>query len=150
MTRDKLSNDLVKGLFKRIMTRPLLSYLFNSVVVTVLDSVIVWILYRLLKVDLLVSNTVGVITGFIVHYILSVKAVFRTKYDTVSFIVYLATFLFGLVLADYLIYIGEHNLFLNAGADASFLLSKGISIVLPFFLLYFIRKLIFNYLSNRQ
>jgi putative flippase GtrA len=150
MIKEKTGNDYVHALLRRLMARPLLYYLFNSVIVTVLDSVIVWILYRILSVDLIISNTTGVIIGFIVHYILSAKAVFKTKYDLVSFIVYLATFLIGLAFADYLIYIGENNLFLSANADLRFFLSKGISIVLPFFLLYFIRRIIFNCLRSRN
>ncbi|TAH65378.1 MAG: hypothetical protein EWM47_11275 [Anaerolineaceae bacterium] len=149
MTRDNI-DYFIKTNIKRFMSIPLIYYLFNSILVTIIDILIVWILYRILHIDLLISNTSGVITGFIIHYILSVKAVFRVKYDLISFLIYLGTFFIGLVFADWLIYIGENRLFLNLNANISFLLSKGISVVLPFFLLYLIRRLIFYWLKDLQ
>ncbi|HEY8500674.1 MAG TPA: GtrA family protein [Clostridia bacterium] len=141
---------MIKDLAKRLLNIPLFNYLLNSVIVTVIDVALVWLLYRVLHIHVVVSNTIGVVTGFILHYILTVKSVFKSKYDMVSFIVYLGTFLLGLFLADWLIYIGENELFVKAGENVRFLLSKGISVALPFFVMYFIRRFIFSLINKKR
>jgi putative flippase GtrA len=148
MTKDEI--NVINNKIKIFIEKPIVYYMFNSVIVTIIDTFIVWLLYRIVHIDIVTSNTIGVITGFIIHYILSAKAVFKVKHNLLSFLVYLGTFFIGLVFADWLIYIGENRLFLSFHEDISFLLSKGISVVLPFFLLYFIRKIIFNWLQVIQ
>jgi putative flippase GtrA len=127
---------------------PMLRYLLYSIFVTIIDTLIVWILYRVIGVNVVVSNTTGVVIGFIIHYLLSSKSVFDTDLGIPGFIIYLLTFLIGLALADWLIYAGETKLFQSLPVTLSFLSSKGLSIVLPFFFLYFLRKLSFNLLSK--
>lgn len=133
---------------KEISRTPMLRYFLYSVVVTVLDTVIVWVLYRVLHLNLVTSNSIGVITGFLVHYVLSSKSVFQEEYGITGFVIYFSTFLFGLAFADGLIYIGEHYLFDSLSNNLSFLMSKGLSILIPFFLLYFIRKFLFDLLKK--
>ena len=128
---------------------PMMRYLFYSVMVTFIDTTIVWVLYRVLQVDLVAANSVGVITGFIVHYTLSSKSVFQTDLGLAGFAIYLGTFLLGLIFADSLIYLGEHELFHHLNANLSFSLSKGISIIVPFFFLYLIRKMLFGHLKKK-
>jgi len=128
---------------------PLIKYLCYSILVTIIDVVIVWILYRPFHINILAANTVGVVTGFLVHYLLASKSVFNLNYGVIGFIIYLSTFLLGLILANGLIYIGEFSLFKSMPINISFLLSKGLSIVVPFFVLYFLRKYLYGIVKNK-
>lgn len=128
---------------------PLLKYLYCSILVTILDVVIVWILYRPFHRNIVIANTSGVIAGFLVHYLLASKSVFNLAYGAIGFIIYLGTFLFGLVLSDVLIYVGEYSLFKSMPSDISFLFSKGFSIVVPFFALYYLRKFLYGIVKEK-
>lgn len=131
-------------------TAPLLRYLWYSILVTVLDVIIVWILYRPLHINIVISNTAGVIAGFLVHYLLASKTVFELEYGVIGFIIYLGTFLFGLALANGLIFVGERYLFRTMSIDMNFLFSKGLSISVPFFALYYLRKFLYGFLKKTR
>jgi putative flippase GtrA len=123
---------------------PLIRYLLYSILVTLLDIAIAWILYRPIHMNILIANTAGVVAGFIVHYLLASKTEFDTEYGVSGFTIYLGTFVLGLAMADGLIYLGRYYLFSALQIDISFFLSKGLSIVIPFFSLYYLRKLLFG------
>lgn len=118
-------------------------YLFYSIVVTIIDVIAVWLLMKLFKVPLVYANTIGVILGFVIHYFLASKSVFDTSYGILGFAVYLGTFIFGIAFANYLIYVCYHYIFYFLSANLNFLLSKGVSIALPFFIQYYVRKYIY-------
>lgn len=126
------------------------NYLLYSVIVTLIDTSIVWILVRFSVIHLVAANTIGVITGFIIHYILASKSVFKTNYSIVGFTIYLLTFLFGLTFANWLIYMCYNHVFFAYSVDLRILLSKGVSVILPFFALYYIRKYLFSFLKRRE
>lgn len=128
----------------------LLSYFSHSVLSTLLDVVLVWLLMNRAGVPLVAANTIGVVAGFLLGFLLDVKSTFRTAYSLLSFLVYFGTFLLGLALADGLIALAyrlTEDLF---SPKVSFLLSKGVSIVLPFFALYFVRKRLYQMLQARK
>jgi len=125
------------------------NYFFYSVIVTVVDTGIVWTLVRFSTIHLVAANTIGVITGFLLHYILASKSVFNTEYGIAGFVIYLATFLFGLGFANWLIFMSYHYVFYAHSVDLRILLSKGVSIAVPFFALYYIRKYLFLLLNRK-
>lgn len=123
---------------------PLLLYLCYSIIVTMVDISIVWLLHRIFSINIVAANTIGVISGTVIHYLLSIKSVFNFDYGVSGFSIYFITFLFGLSLADALIYIGNSYLFNTLTDNLNFLLSKGLSVVVPFFCLYYLRKLLYR------
>lgn len=125
------------------------NYLFYSVIVTLVDTGIVWTLVRFSATHLVAANTIGVITGFLLHYILASKSVFHTEYGIGGFMIYLATFLFGLGFANWLIFMSYHHVFFAYSVDLRILLSKGVSIAVPFFVLYYLRKHLFLLLKRK-
>lgn len=126
----------------------MLIYLLNSIIVTFLDIFIVWIANRYLSFGLVAANTIGVVSGFIVHYILSSRKVFNENYGLLGFLIYFGTFIIGVVLADLLIYVGSEFIFFKLGGNINFLFSKGISLVGPFFIMYYLRKFLYNILDK--
>jgi putative flippase GtrA len=103
---------------------------------------------RCFKVNIIYANTAGVILGFIIHYILSSKSVFDMDYGVTGFIVYMGTFIVGLALADYLISTSYNHIFQYLPENIRFLLSKGVSLVVPFFVLYYARRYIYNFIGK--
>ncbi|MCD2346181.1 GtrA family protein [Clostridium guangxiense] len=127
----------------------ILKYLFYSTIVTVIDFFVVWALTNFLNVNLIYANTIAVILGFIIHYILASKSVFNTGYGIKGFTVYILTFILGLICADVLIYVSYEYLFYFMENNIKLLLSKGVSIVGPFFIMYFIRKYAYKILNKK-
>jgi len=128
----------------------LMIYGVNSILVTFLDVFIYWMLLRYTNIPLIGANTIGVVSGFIIHYALSSKTVFKTNYSSRGFIVYLLTFLLGLVLANCLVYASYHYLFIYLGPNGRQLASKVVSIVIPFFALYYLRKYIYDKMNSKS
>ena len=119
--------------------KSILSYGFISVAVTVIDVIVTYIFSQILII--VIANSIGVITGGIIQYILNSKFVFHVKHDNKNFAIYAITFILGLILANLIIYFSNiiFNMYLQ-NENIVFLISKGLSIVIPFFALYFIRK----------
>lgn len=140
---------MIKKKISDLLVIPMIRYMINSIFVSIIDVFIVWLLYRGIHINLVTANSVGVITGFIIHYSISSKSVFQTKLGPSGFAVYFGTFLLGLALADWLIFTGERYFFLNINKNLSFLLNKGISVLLPFFILYYLRRYLFNMLNTK-
>ncbi len=128
----------MNGLFRRYKT--VLSYLCHSILSTLVDTLTVWLLLNKFNIDITVSNTCGVAVGFLIGFFLDVKRSFMSSYTPITFLIYFGTFILGLVLADALItvcYISLEKITIQAWA---FLISKGVSVIVPFFVMYFIRK----------
>jgi putative flippase GtrA len=127
----------------------LANYFIYSVIVALFDTGIVWILVRFTEVHLIAANTIGVLAGFLFHYLLASKSVFNTEYGTGGFIIYLFTFIFGLLLANWLIYMSYHYIFYAYTVNLRILQSKGVSVAVPFFAMYYIRKYLFMKLKRK-
>lgn len=125
-------------------------YFLNSCFITGLDVACVWILYKVFHVNVVIANTAGVLLGFIVGYILTAKFVFNTAKGILGFVIFFATFLVGLVTADWLIYTGETVLFAKFPEQIRFLCSKGLSVVVPYFVMYGLRKVLYRLLEKHQ
>lgn len=118
-------------------TNLLLSIFMISVFVTVIDIFVSWLTE--IWVPVIYANSIGIITGFIVQYFMTSKYVYNKKNMKV-FLKFFVTFLIGFVLADLIVYIFRVMIFENSDKLIVFMISKGFSIVIPFFVMYFIRK----------
>ena len=138
----------VLNLFNRF--KNLIIYGTCSVVSTIFDTAVVWIMFHLINLDLAVANTGGIIVGFLFDFFVSSRIVFKTKYSPASFLIYFSTFIVGLFVANFLITYSYDIAILHFSEGISFLISKAVSIVLPFFGLYFIRKGLYSLLNRRS
>jgi len=138
------------NIIKLILTgKPsILKYLTYSAVATVVDTMIVWLLIRFWSVPLITANTTGIVSGGILHYLLVSKSVFQTGYGAKGFLIYLSTFIFGLFIANCLIHVSYEYIFCDYMVDLRILLSKGVSLTIPFFILYFTRRYLFSLLNK--
>ena len=113
------------------------NYFLISVFVTVIDIVV----SRLLEsvTTEVVANTIGVITGFIIQYVLCTRKVYAGSDAHTAFVFFL-TWLLGLALADGIVYLMRVQLFNRAEGFIYFMIAKLASIAVPFFITYFLRK----------
>lgn len=135
---------------KHLQYSTLCRYFLKSCLVTVVDISVVFLLYRFLHVNLVIANSVGVLCGFLLDYIITARFVFQNAEGAKGFLVFFGTFLLGLLLADWLIYIGSTYIFVAMGEKMNFFCSKGSSIVGPFLILYGIRKGIYSRMERRE
>lgn len=125
-------------MFSLLNLKKLMYYFIFSCISAVLDFIISASLFNLFYVNYIIANTIGIIAGFIFHFIVSSKTVFRTKMDFTSFAIYLGTFFIGLVLADGAMVISFSTLKLG------FYISKFVSMAVPFFITYFLRTVAYR------
>ena len=115
-----------------------------SIFVTIIDIIITYIFKSFFS--LVVANSVGVISGAIVQYLLNSKLVFHVEEKkSKNLLIYICTFVFGLIIANLIIYYSNEVLVSYfASEKICFLISKSLSIIIPFFGLYIIRKKLYE------
>ena len=116
--------------------RSFVIYFTISVFVTLVDIVVSRVCERF--VDVVIANTIGVVTGFIIQYFLCTRKIYTGSVK--SAIIFFVTWLFGLGLANLIVYVVRVLIFENREGFIYYLIGKGASIAIPFFVLYFIRK----------
>jgi putative flippase GtrA len=117
--------------------RSFVIYFLISVFVTLVDVVVSRVSERF--VDVVIANTIGVVTGFVIQYFLCTRKVYAGS-SVKTAVIFFLTWLFGLGLANLIVYIVRIKIFDNREGLIYYLIGKGASIVIPFFILYFIRK----------
>jgi len=115
-----------------------IKYLIISAIVTVVDICVCYGLEFLL-VDMLAANAAGVVTGFVIQYFLVTKHVFVGR-GRRPVIVFFLTFLIGLGLAEATVWIIRDLIFGGSEDIIAFAVAKGVSLVIPFFVTYTLRK----------
>ena len=113
------------------------SYFLISVFVTIVDIIVSRISERFL--DVVVANTIGVVSGFVIQYILCTRKVYNGS-NIRTAVIFFLTWLFGLALADIIVYIVRIVIFGGREGILYYFIGKGFSVALPFFVTYFIRK----------
>lgn len=117
----------------------ILKYFACSVFTACLETMTGWILLHITSYGIVVANTAAVIFGAIVHYFITLLMVFEKRNNAKSFLVYVFTFILGLVLQNVIIWMLYEKVLFHMDEFLKYILSKGLSLVVPFFLLYFIR-----------
>lgn len=128
----------------------IIKYALCSVAAAVLEMLIGWILLRLIPVSIVVTNTIAIISSSIVHYLLIQNFVFEQKSNIESALVYIISFGIGVLLQDFLIWIVYTKLLQEMSESWRYLFSKGVSLVIPFFALYYIRSKLNEIIKNHH
>ena len=89
----------------------------------------------------LAGNALGIIVGFIVQYFLCTKKVYAGS-SARTLIIFFLTWAIGFAFAEGIIYVIRTLIFHDAEGILYFLIAKFFSIALPFFLTYFLRKIL--------
>lgn len=119
----------------------ILKYLCCSVVSALFEAVLGWVLLKLLTNQIVIANTIAIIVGAVLHYFLTLLFVFRKRNNYKSFIIYVSTFLLGIFLQDAVIWFFYYKL-TGMTEVTRYAASKGLSLVIPFYALYYIRSIL--------
>lgn len=117
----------------------IIKYLACSVFTACLETMIGWALIHVTPYGIVAANTAAIVIGALVHYFITLCMVFEKRNNAKSFFVYVITFALGLVLQNVIIWMFYEKVLSGADEFFKYIVSKGLSLVVPFFLLYFIR-----------
>ena len=110
-----------------------------------LDVILVLMLKaRFTEVNIVIINTISIVLTTIFHYLWISNKAFNVKIGISSLLVYLTTFIIGLTIQDFVIWLSFEVLRLPL------LVSKAFSLGSSFFILFFLRKTLFSKLSPKK
>ena len=118
----------------------ILKYIFISLFTATVEAIIGFYLVSRRGINIIEANTFSVLMGTIIHYLLISKKVFGKKYSLWTLIVYIATFILGIILQNIVIYFSYEYFLLNSTPYFRYMGSKLLSITIPFGIVYSIRK----------
>lgn len=131
----------IKKLIKDHFT--LVKYMLAAFTGSVLNFITAYIFYIVVGLDIIVANSIGLIVGFLWTFIAS-KIVFHKQRTLRGFVVYLGTFVLGMVMANLVIKYAAEFFGRFLSKRISFMISKVLSGFLPFLSNYIIRKRVFK------
>ena len=140
--------ESVKALISK--RRKLLVYLLCSLATAALETGVGWCLIRLFPINIVYANTIAILVGAAAHYLLTLSLVFQMRGSLQSALAYALTFVLGLLFQNAIIWLFYQVVFDNSGLFWQFLISKGLSLALPFFLTYYLRTKINQAIKAKQ
>jgi putative flippase GtrA len=128
----------------------ILIYLLCSILTALIEMAIGWNLLKILP-DIVITNTIAILISSIIHYLITLKLVFRQKNTMGNVIIYVATFVFGILLQDFIIALFYNYIFVDAGEFIRYAISKILSLGIPFLVIYLLRSFLYKkYNSNGE
>lgn len=131
-------------LIKKLLKLNIGKYFIISCLASVIDFTISYLLYNVTNLNYLLACNVGIVSGFIFQCITCMKYIFNRSSLISSLAVYIVTFILGIVLADTTMWASFDIL------HSSFFISKLLSMAVPFFITYFIRKKLLGVKNNKE
>lgn len=123
--------------------RQLVAYALVTIFISVVDIVIVRLLLSF-DIKIWIANTVGVISGSLLQYILVLKFAFKIEHSNDKLLIHIATFLIGLLIADLIIHYSYLFLLEMFTKNMSFFIAKILSMLGTFFVTFFLRKKLYK------
>ena len=140
--------QLIKKLFAKY--RGIIIYILCSLMTAGIETAVSWYLIKAFACPVVYANTAAMLIGAVVHYFCTLAFVFELKSSVKSALGYIITFINGLVLQNLIIWLCYDRLFHTSGIFWQYLISKGLSLVIPFCLTYYLRKRINAYIAKKQ
>lgn len=126
----------VKSLHKFLIVK----YIIVSLFTAALEAVIGFLLMNDKGFHIIGANTFSILIGSTIHYLVISKKVFNKEYSLYTIIVYLGTFILGIVLQNIVIFYSYNQILTYFSLYLRYAGSKFLSIVIPFGVVYSIRK----------
>lgn len=131
-------------MIKKLLKLNIGKYFIISCLASVIDFAISYLLYDVTNLNYLLACNVGIVSGFIFQCITCMKYIFDSKNLLSSFLIYFATFILGIAMADTTMWLSFDI------SHLSFLISKFLSMAVPFFITYFIRRKFLGVKNNKE
>ncbi len=118
----------------------IVKYIFVSLFTAAIEAVIGFLLMNDKGFHIIGANTFSILIGSTIHYLLISKKVFNKDYNLYTIIIYLSTFILGIVLQNIVIFYSYNQILTFFSPYLRYAGSKFLSIVIPFGVVYSIRK----------
>ena len=106
-------------------SQKILKYLACSVFTAVLETMVGWLLVHMVSCRIVAANTIAVLIGALVHYFITLLMVFEKKNNAKSFLVYIISFVLGLMLQNGIIWLFYEKILFAADDFWKYAFSKG-------------------------
>lgn len=138
---------MIKSLFEKYS---ILRYILVSLFTAIIETAIGLLFINVFSFSEVVSNTIGIIIGSAVHYLLITEKVFSSTVNIRTVIIYLSTFVLGVVIQNSVVW-GVCKI-LNGLFDKNivYILAKGTSLVVSFLVMYQLRKIMYRKVSKKE
>ena len=127
---------VIKSLHKFLIVKYIIVSLFTAAI----EAVIGFLLMNDKGFHIIGANTFSILIGSTIHYLLISKKVFNKDYNLYTIIIYLSTFILGIVLQNIVIFYSYNQILTLFSPYLRYAGSKFLSIVIPFGVVYSIRK----------
>ena len=98
----------------------------------------------------MVSNTAGILIGSAIHYVCVTKKVFDRSVDIRTVVIYISTFLLGMLIQNGVVWAVCRLLVGVVGKSIGYTVSKVASLAVSFFVLYGVRKFLYAKVTPRD
>ena len=129
--------------------RDILIYLLCSIFTALIEMGIGWNLLKILP-NIVVTNTIAIIISAIIHYLITLKFVFRQKNSMGNVIIYVGTFILGILLQDFVIEIFYDYMLVNVEEVIRYVVSKLVSLAIPFVVIYLLRSFLYKKYNDKS
>lgn len=128
---------------RRITNLNILKYLMCSIFTMLLETIIGLIIIIIVDLDVVFINSISIMLGATVHYLLISKKVFHNKIEIYTVIKYILSFIMGLFLQNLVLSVFYGHILVMYNDNIRFIVSKVMSVGISFVVTYFIRKNLF-------
>ncbi len=132
----------IHNLYKKY--RQIIVYGLCSVFTCILETVIGYIAKNTFGVELVLANSIAIAVGAVIHYLLVSYKAFQKKVDFWNLFVYIFTFILGFFLQNIVMKFSYEYIVSGLSEIYRYTGSKILSVALPFFLVYFVRKYLYS------
>ena len=127
-----------------------IKYFIISCGTAVIELCIGLMLINLLHLSEVVSNTAGILIGSAIHYVCVTKKVFDRSVDIRTVVIYISTFLLGMLIQNGVVWAVCRLLDGVVGKSIGYMVSKVASLAVSFFVLYGVRKFLYAKVTPRD
>ena len=127
-----------------------IKYFILSCGTAVIELCIGLLLINLLHLSEVVSNTAGILIGSAIHYVCVTKKVFDRSVDIRTVVIYISTFLLGMLIQNGVVWAVCRLLVGVVGKSIGYTVSKVASLAVSFFVLYGVRKFLYAKVTPRD
>ena len=127
-----------------------IKYFIISCGTAVIELCIGLLIINLLHLSEVVSNTAGILIGSAIHYVCVTKKVFDRSVDIRTVVIYISTFLLGMLIQNGVVWAVCRLLVGVVGKSIGYTVSKVASLAVSFFVLYGVRKFLYAKVTPRD
>ena len=129
--------------------RNILTYLLCSIFTALIEMGIGWNLLQIIP-NIILTNTLAILISSVIHYFITLKFVFGQKNSIGNATIYVGTFVFGIILQDFVIAICYNYILADIEEFIRYATSKVVSLVLPFVVTYLLRCFLYKKYNSKK